>query len=798
MSINEQKSLFTDSKRPPSRRLNTRAVAATGAALGAAVLAVTGTFADPALATPSEQQSVDVGAAWEEQAFRGEVEVVRSDDAEQDVLDGVVFDDLNQNSTQDEDEPGVEGVTVSNGRETTTTDAEGRYELPAYENMTAFVTQPSGYQVPVDEHNVAQFHYHHLPEGSSELEYGGIEPTGSLPEQVNFPLAQDEGAASAQQECVIGGDIQTYTEEEVEFARDGAFTDLANRSGYESCGALFVGDNVGDRPDLFPDVLDLSSMINGPARFLPGNHDPDFDATEQEHAFDSYRAALGPEYYSYDIGDTHVVALNNVEYPYAGDTLYDGAIEEQQMEWLRQDIAEVPEDKLVVIASHIPLLGFADQGGNQHQTEQVKEIYEILEGREAISLAGHVHAIENMREGDSIAGWKEQFDVDELPFPHITVGAISGDWYSGRMLEGGYPTAVQRDGAYPGVLTLDIDGNQVTERFTVTGDDGTHQMNLGLNTPAYRDWFNENVDDAGNAEEFETPNIVAQDELADTWLTTNFFMGATGSTVEVSIDGGEPLEAVRTQEMNGEEQLVGAEYSDPTATQEQLVHGGSIADRSSHLWRLPLSEDLEPGVHTAEVTATDVHGQVSTDSYQFQVADEDGNVPGEDGDIPVEAEISGLPGSDNPGDGDETGSLVLSVNEGTVEMGEQRNAGDRLRAFGTLPTVDVTDTRVNSEGWQVSGQSSDLVSDSASVEAGHLGWKPHVEASTNGAAPGSAVASQMSAGEGLSAPQALGIADAETSLGTTELGADLELEVPVDTESGTYKGALSVSLFPTD
>lgn len=798
MSTNEQKTLSTDTKRVASQTLKSRAAAATGAVLGAAALAVSGTVTAPAFAAPSDQQSTDAGAAWDEQAFRGEVEVIRDNETDQDVIDGVVFDDKNKNSTQDEDEPGVEGVTVSNGRDTTTTDANGRYELPAYENMTVFVTQPAGYQVPVDEQNIAQFHYHHLPEGSPELEHGGIEPTGALPEKVNFPLAQDENAASSLQECVIGGDIQTYTEEEVEFARDGAFTDLANRSGYESCGALFVGDNVGDRPDLFPGIQELSSMINGPARFLPGNHDPDFDATDQDHAFDSYRAALGPEYYSYDVGDAHFVALNNVEYPYEGDTLYDGAIDDEQMEWLRQDIAQVPEDKLIVIATHIPLLGFADQGINQHQTEQVQEIHDLMEGREAISLAGHVHAIENMREGDSIQGWQEQFGVDELPFLHITVGAISGDWYNGRMLDGGYPTAVQRDGAYPGVLTLDIDGNQVTERFTVTGDDGSHQMNLGLNTPAYRDWFDENADNAGNAEPFEDPDVVTQNEVAETWLTTNFFMGATGSTVEVALDGGEPVEAVRTQEMSGEEQHVGSEYSDPTATQEQLVHGGSIADRSSHLWRFALPEDLEPGVHTAEVTATDVHGQVFTDTYEFEVADENGDGPGTDGDIPVEADIPGLPGSDDSDGDDDAGNLVLSVHEGTVEMDEQRHAGDRLRAYGSLPTVDVTDTRVNGDGWEVSGQSSDLVSEAATLEANHLGWKPHVESSSNGAAPGSAATSHMSGGDGLAAPQVLGSGDAETRLGTTELGADLELEVPVDTESGTYEGALSVSLFPVD
>ncbi|NUL48269.1 phosphoesterase [Cellulosimicrobium funkei] len=629
---------FTRPTRPRKARLaaGALALATTGALLSPAVTAAAATpVTTPA--TTATPNAADAGAAWDETAFRGSVDVVDGADETPEVLEGVVFDDLNQNSQQDGDEPGIADVSVSNGRDIVTTDEDGAYELPAFDNMTAFVTQPAGYQVPVDDENVAQFHYHHLPEGSPELKYGGLEPTGALPAAVNFPLAQDEDAAASTQECLVGGDVQTYTEEEIEYARAGAFADLAARSGYENCGALFVGDVAGDDLSLYPGIRTLTEMINGPARFLPGNHDIDFDATEQEHAFDSYRAGLGPEYYSYDVGDAHFVALNNVEYPFSGDTTYNGAIDEEQMEWLRQDIANTPEDKLVVIAAHIPLLGFADQNGTQHQTDQVKEIHELLEGREAISLAGHVHAIENMREGDSLASWKELFDVDELPFPHLTVGAISGDWYSGEMLDGGYPTALQRDGAYPGVLTMDLEGNQVSERFTRTGDDGTDQMALGLNTPAYRDWFEENIDAEDAAPEFEDPLTVGQDELADTWLTTNFFMGATGSTVEVSVDGGKAQAAERTQPMEGEEQYSGAEYSDPTAVQEQLVHGGSVADRTSHLWRLPVPEDLEAGEHTAEVTATDVHGNVSTETLTFQV--EEGSAE------PVEHFTDNQPGS---------------------------------------------------------------------------------------------------------------------------------------------------------
>ncbi|AUI51954.1 calcineurin-like phosphoesterase C-terminal domain-containing protein [Arthrobacter crystallopoietes] len=597
----------------PSKSPSARPLALTA---GTLALIFGGVVLSPAATAAPENAPTDTG--WAASAYRGGVEVVEGPDADQETLDGSVFDDQNKNSVQDDGERGLGGVTVSNGRDVVTTDSQGRYELPAFENMTVFATQPRGYQVPVDENNVAQFYYHHLPEGSPELEHGGIAPTGALPDAVNFPLAKSSLTQSPEQHCLIGGDIQTYTPEEVPFARAGAFADLAERTDYAGCGALFIGDVVGDDPGLYPQTRELTSMLNGPARFLPGNHDLDFDAASSEHSFDSFRANLGPEYYSYDAGKTHVVALNTVEYK--SGTPYNGALDERQLEWLRNDIAQVPENKLIVLAAHIPLLDYADQGSSKHQVDQVKEIYQILEGREVVALGGHTHSIENLREGDSMAGWSDIFGVDGLPFTHITAGAISGDWYSGRMLPEGYPLAVQRDGGLPGVLTLDIKNTEVKERFTVRGEDDSLQMALGLNTPRYRGWYAENVDNKGSAPEFADPLTVSQEDLANqTWLTTNFWMGSTGSTVDVKIDGGDTAEAVRTQQMQGEGQLVGAEWSDPTAVQEQLVHGGSLADRMMHLWRLELPADLAVGEHTAEVTATDVHGREFTETLTFQV-----------------------------------------------------------------------------------------------------------------------------------------------------------------------------------
>ena len=543
---------------PRSRTMIVAALAVTLAGSVTTVLA-------PAAAAPTKDS--------EESVYRGQVEVVRDADGSTDdsTLTGRVFVDENRDGTGDEDETGLADVMVTNGRDVTLTDDEGRYSLPVFDNMTVSITQPAGYQVPLDEYNIPQFHYNHLPEGSPDLRYGGIEPTGPLPAELNFPVVESEETAKAEQGCVIAGDLQTYDEEEIEYARAGAIKDLSERDDYAGCGTLFVGDVVGDDLSLYPAIKELVGETNGPARFLPGNHDLDFDAPSAEHSFDTFRAQLAPAYYSYDVGDVHVIALNTVDYPCVaaddspegiedhcsdpeGSPSYNGRIGDDQLAWLESDLENVDPDKLVVVAGHIALLNYADEGSAVHQVDQVARVHELLEGREAVSVAGHSHSIENMRTGDDVEGWRDLFGIEGLPFPHITVGAISGDWYSGEVGEEGYPTAIGRDGGRPGVVTLDIEGSDFQERYTVTDESDDVQTQLGINSPTYRAWFDErrewNDDPVGEAPELDAPLVLDRDDLADgSWLTTNFFLGSTGSTVEVSIDGGPVEEAVRTQRM---------------------------------------------------------------------------------------------------------------------------------------------------------------------------------------------------------------------------------------------------------
>ena len=99
----------------------------------------------------------------------------------QDQAAGTVYHDQNRNGVRDEGEPGIPGVRVSNQVDIVTTDADGRWVLPASDDVTFFVIKPRDWMTPVNEVQLPRFFYTHKPSGSPEQKYPGVEPTGPLP-----------------------------------------------------------------------------------------------------------------------------------------------------------------------------------------------------------------------------------------------------------------------------------------------------------------------------------------------------------------------------------------------------------------------------------------------------------------------------------------------------------------------------------------------------------------------------------------------------------------------------------------
>lgn len=297
------------------------------------------------------------------------------------------------------------------------------------------------------------------------------------------------------------------------------------------------------------------------------------------------------------------------------------------------------------------------------------ELYALLEGRPALSVSGHAQTVENMLPGDSYGGWDEAVGVQRLPFTHITAGAASGSWWTGNLDVDGLPETIQRSGAPPGYLNLAFDGSEVTETWRATQRPEEKQISLSVSSPFFREWFTVLTEWASeerapsavpplNLNDLGDPSLLTPEDLADqgSWLVANVWNGTTDTSVTVQIDDHPATEATRTQPANGEGLRQGAEYADPYALLRQLqvtrnslesTSGNERAqgweafrgdafgpgpaqplpawlwtDQSAHLWRLPLPADLQPGAHTATVTAVDEHGRSFTETMAFEVTEE--------------------------------------------------------------------------------------------------------------------------------------------------------------------------------
>ena len=628
--------------------------------------------------------SLGLSVAAQAQPWSGSVEVIRSSttgNGSANTIQGYVFDDRNGDSRRQNGEPGVAGVLVSNGLEVVRTDTRGRYEISVRPDMDLTVVQPAGWQVPVDHRMVPQFSYIHKPGGTPErLRFGGLPDTGPAPSQVNFPLKR-RSDASSNFTCAAVGDSQTYSNGELSQFRDSAIADLVQMNLGDNDCLVYLGDVVGDDLAVLERLLEVGSVVGVPQWMALGNHDIDFDATSDAHSSDSWRRIYGPGYYAFETGQVTFIVLDNIVYPCGEEDLrmpgrefcvestrpvYNVRVHDTQLQWLENLLTHIPQDRLVVMAHHGPMLSFYGSGSFQHQDDATARIHELLAGREALSLSGHLHTLENIAPGESFDGWQTALGVSQAPFRHIVAGAASGHWWQGDVAIDGDSMALQRMGAPKGLLMINFDGNSYREHYVGSRIDPRRGQWVDFNTPAFREWFDllqdwralppreRNPVPPVSINDLPDTRILTPEELQQgVFITANVWNGSRETQVSASINGGAPVTLTRTQPGRGEAAMIGADYADPFTVKRQATVGrfaiestlgrdrnqgyeayrGSrfqgppqpqtaIADRNMHLWRARLPASLPHGVHTIEVTSVDRHGRSYTDRVIFEVRDE--------------------------------------------------------------------------------------------------------------------------------------------------------------------------------
>ena len=496
-------------------------------------------------------------------------------------VSGIVYHDANRNLERDRGEKGIAGVLVSNQREVVVTDKKGRYILPVDDETVIFITKPAAYSVPVNEHNLPQFYYIHQPEGSPELEYPGVEATGSLPKNIDFPLFTTQ--KSTRVRALVLGDPQPYNDQELDYLRDDFAAELV---GVEAAFGIVLGDVVGNDLSLYDRYIRLMAQIGIPIYNVPGNHDMNFDSPDDHYALETFKRYYGPSYYSFDYGQTHFVVLDDVEYlgrDDEGNSRYRGRIGERQLNWLANDLQLVPDNKLVVLTMHIPF----DQGPEASPGIRVTDsdaLYDILDKRSYIlALAGHMHTIEH-RYLAKDEGWE-----GKKPLHQIVCGAACGSWWSGPDDERDVPLSYQTDGAPNGYYLFDFQGHEYQARFKAAGQDPAEQLRIMLPS-----------------------RVVTTDALDTLQVVVNVYDGGPRSKVEVRI-GDRPFKPM--------EWIV---RTDPLFTRLTVQYPDQyrnwVSPRlSRHIWTAALPNDLPPGVHTITVQTTDRYGNTYDGHLVFEV-----------------------------------------------------------------------------------------------------------------------------------------------------------------------------------
>jgi hypothetical protein len=140
------------------------------------------------------------------------------------------------------------------------------------------------------------------------------------------------------------------------------------------------------------------------------------------------------------------------------------------------------------------------------------------------------------------------------------------------------------------------------------------------------------------------------------------------------------------------------------------------------------------------------------------------------------------------------GVFTMTVSPDAVNLTQAQNDGTKFESTGDLSPVTVSDGRQQSiPGWSVSGQVSDFTAGALSFNGDDLGWKPAV--TTQDPAGDVVAGDQIAAGAnpGLKEGGKLASAPAGAGIGSSTLGAALDLQVPVTTKPGDYTATLTVT-----
>jgi hypothetical protein len=350
---------------------------------------------------------------------------------------------------------------------------------------------------------------------------------------------------------------------------------------------VVLGDIVWDNLALYDHYNTIMSVIEKPFYHAPGNHDFNYNPENNHYSLDTYNRCFGPGYYAFEYGQVSFLIINSVgwneEVQDKTRNSYEGRVDAKQLQWIGNYLQHVPDDRLTVFCMHIPLYSYAEQGIKSNVTNR-KEIYRLLKDRKhLLALHGHLHKTENMYLDDN-AGWNY-----DNPFHLITCTTASGALWRGPKDTRGIPVAYQSDGTPNGYHLFHFYGNTYSQEYKAANEDDDYQIRIS--SPA---------------------GVIAKISLDTLMVTANFFNGNEHSKVLCQVDGNKPVLMSRIAMQDPFMVNHMAEYGDTYYEWERPAE-------SIHIWVSALPEDLAPGMHKVQISATDQYGNDYKQIAVFEV-----------------------------------------------------------------------------------------------------------------------------------------------------------------------------------
>lgn len=246
----------------------------------------------------------------------------------------------------------MQGVSVSDGLNVVRTDADGKFSLPGHDkakvvNVGLLTERHDDWYINVEGH-----------EGDFDF--------------LVKPVA-----------CGDNFSFLHISDTEIEGRSKNDWLDYARRLVKEENPLFFA--NTGDlcRADGLArhHLLMNSESFGCPVRYAIGNH----DFTVGEYGEKAYEKSYGPTYYSFDCGKIHFVVLSMG----GGDTPSLYSIDHREA-WLKNDLADLAEDRAVIMLSHF-FEPHPDRRGGCHTASEVRRI--VGEDTLKACIFGHDHYI---------------------------------------------------------------------------------------------------------------------------------------------------------------------------------------------------------------------------------------------------------------------------------------------------------------------------------------------------------------------------------------------------------------------